>query len=139
MKRKFVLWICLVLLCACLTIPVLAAPSTYQPKPGSAERKAIMDALRKPISKTLKRKVIFQVHHLKVSNGWAWAIVTALKPDGSELGEDDMWGSAQGLLHKRNGKWQALVAGVATDVSVMENAKKKYPQAPRSIFKEDER
>ena len=138
MKRKFASLICLVLLCASLTIPVLAAPRTYEPKPGSAERKAIMDALRKPISKTLKRKVIFKVHHLKVSNGWAWAIVTALKPDGSELGEDDLWGSAQGLLRKRNGKWQALVAGMATDISVMEDAKKKYPQAPRSIFKDEE-
>jgi len=138
MNIKIAVAICLSSLCPSLLVtPVHAAPRTYQPKPSSTERKAILDALRKPISKDLKKKVIFKVYQLKVCNGWAWAMVTALRPDGSELGEDDFWGSAQGLLKKRGNRWQVLIAGIATDVSILEEAKKKYPQAPRSIFKED--
>lgn len=102
MNLKIVAAMCLVSLCVALSVrSVYAAPRTYQPKPGSAERKAILDALRKPISKDLKRKVIFKVHHLKVCNGWAWTMVTALKPDGSEPGHEEFWGSAGGLLRKR--------------------------------------
>lgn len=66
-------------------------------------------------------------------------MVTALKPDQSELGEEDFWGSAQGLLRKRGNRWQVLVSGIATDVAVLEEAQKKYPKAPQSIFKEDKR
>lgn len=134
MKIKLLVAICLFLICS--SLPIYAVPRTYEPKPGSAERKAILDALRKPISKDLKKKIIFKVHHLKVCNGWAWAMVTAVRPDGSELGEEDFRGSAQGLLRKSGKHWTVLMAGIATDVTILENAKKKYPQAPRSIFKE---
>lgn len=140
MNIKIVAAMCLISFCPALLVPpVHAAPRTYQPKPGSSERKAILDALRKPISKDLKKQIIFKVHHLKVCNGWAWAMVSALKPDGSALGEDDFWGSAQGLLRKKGNRWQVLVSGIATDVTVLEEAQKKYPSAPRSIFKEDRR
>jgi hypothetical protein len=138
MNLKIAAAICFTSFCPALLVPaVQAAPRTYQPKPGSAERKAILDALRKPISKDLKKKVIFKVYQLKVCNGWAWAMVTALRPDGSELGEEDFWGSAQGLLRKKGNRWHVLIAGIATDVSILEEAQKKYPKAPRSIFKED--
>ena len=67
--------------------PVQADPPTqsalHEPKPGSKERKAILDALHPLVAKKLRRKVIFQVSQLKVSGGWAFAVVTALKADGS--------------------------------------------------------
>lgn len=138
MKLKVIAALCLASFCPAIHAPtVVAAPRTYEPKPGSAERKAIMDALRKPISKQLKKKVIFQVHHLKVCNGWAWTMVTALRPDGTRLTQDDLWGEAQGLLRKEGKTWRVLVAGIATDTSIMDEARKKYPKAPRSIYEAD--
>jgi hypothetical protein len=140
MNIKIAAAICFISLCSSSSAPPInAAPRTYQPKPGSIERKAILDTLRKPISKDLKKKVIFKVYQLKICDGWAWAVVTALRPDGSALGEDDFWGSAQGLLRKRGNKWQVLVSGIATDVAALEETQKKYPNAPQSIFKEDKR
>jgi hypothetical protein len=38
----------------------------YTPDKGSAERKAITDALRVPVQKKLKQEVIFKVDHLQV-------------------------------------------------------------------------
>jgi hypothetical protein len=52
----------------------------HTPPMGSAERKAIMDSLRKDQG---DEKVVFKVHHLKVHAGWAWVDVTPLDEKGS--------------------------------------------------------
>lgn len=57
-----------------------AAP--HVPEKGSAERKAILDALRVPVEKQLKQPVIFKIDHLKVQNNWAF--LTG-RPQNSEV------------------------------------------------------
>ena len=52
--------------------PVQAESRAYTPKPGSNERKAILDAARDPIEDVLRKEVIFRVEHLKVKDGWAF-------------------------------------------------------------------
>src|SRR5687768_10687331 len=44
----------------------------YTPEKGSAERKAILDALRVPVEKELKQKVQFSIGHFNVSGTWAF-------------------------------------------------------------------
>ncbi len=61
------------------------AQNAHTPEPGSAERTAIMDALRVPAQKDLGRKVIFEVDRLRVAGDWAFARVTLTLPDGSEI------------------------------------------------------
>lgn len=50
----------------------VSAEAVSTPKPGSPERKAILDALRAPVAGVLKQEVIFRVNHLKVKDGWAF-------------------------------------------------------------------
>ena len=112
-----------------------SSSATYTPKPGSRERKAIMDALRKPVSKRVGRSVIFVVGHLKVKNGWAFLQGSARRPDGKELSENYLWGEMAALLRKKsNGTWVVLSWGFGTDTGPMEEAKRRFPNAPRSIF-----
>ena len=61
------------------------AQSAYTPKPGSAEREAIMDALRVPAKKDLGRTVIFKVDQLRVVGDWAFARVSPTLPNGEEI------------------------------------------------------
>lgn len=118
----------------------------HTPERGSAERKAIMDALRVPVEKKLKQPVIFNIDHLKVQNGWAFLLGKPQQPDGQPVDYhgtdfqdavdagafDD---SIIGLLHEVRGKWRVVqyVIG-ATDVPYVD-WDKKY-RAPRAIFEQ---
>jgi hypothetical protein len=59
----------------CVLLPSIAAAKTsqpYTPPPGSTERRAILDALRRPVSTVVKISVTFRTVDLKVSRGWAY-------------------------------------------------------------------
>jgi hypothetical protein len=115
------------------------------PQSGSAERKAILRALRVPVQKELKRQPLFKVDHLKVQEQWAFlrGVLQQLggKPmnykgtpyqEAIRLGVFDDWICA--LLHKQQGKWQVVTYVIgATDVAY-DGWDKQY-QAPASIFK----
>ena len=105
------------------------AQSAHTPEPGSAERAAIMDAIRKPAEKELKQTVIFNVDRLRVAGNWAYARVSPTRPDGGkldysktnfqkliDLGAFDPQGEAL-LFKESNGNWSVIewVFG-ATDV-----------------------
>ncbi len=118
-------------------------PST--PQPGTAERQAITNALRVPVQKQLKRKVIFKVDNLKVQDGWAFLQGVPQQSDGSPMqyrgtkyqeaidagAFDD---GIVALLQKRGGKWQVVdyVIG-ANDVPYLDWDQKYH--APSDIFK----
>jgi hypothetical protein len=119
--------------------------AAYVPKPGSAERKAIMDALRPPVERELHRAVIFKVDHLKLQNGWAFIRGVPKQPDGRPInykdtkyeaarreGMFDDWICA--LLRRKGTKWTVVefVIG-ATDVPY-EGWDREHG-APSSIFK----
>ena len=62
-----------------------AAQQAHTPPPGSAERRAIMDAIRPACERDVGEKVIFRVQHLRVIGGWALARVMPIRPDGAEI------------------------------------------------------
>jgi hypothetical protein len=117
----------------------------YTPEPQSAERKAIMDALRIPIQKQLNQKVIFKIDHLKVQNGWAFLTGKPRQPGGSPI---DYRGTPYqeaidagvfddgvcALLRLKDGRWRVVTFTLgATDVPWVE-WDKKY-KAPPALFK----
>ena len=117
---------CGTLLCASTAV------AQYTPEKGSAERKAITDALRVPVEKKLKQSVVFNIDHLKVQDDWAFMLGAPRKPGGGRLdysktsyakavalGMFDDGISA--LLHKVSGRWRVVryVIG-ATDVPYIE-------------------
>ena len=124
----------------------VAQSSASTPEKGSAERKAITDALRVPVEKRLKQKVVFKIDHLKVQDGWAFMLGAPRKTDGGQIDYsktkyaearrlgmfDD---NIMALLHQVKGEWQVVeyVIG-ATDVAYI-GWDEKY-QAPAAIFPE---
>lgn len=133
----------LVIICAAAA-GAAAAQEAHTPAPGSVERKAVADALRTPVERELRQKVIFKIDHLKASGDWAFLRGVPQRPGGGKVdysitpyqqriedGVFDDWICA--LLRKRAGKWQVVkyVIG-ATDV-VYEGWDEEY-KAPSAIF-----
>ena len=77
------------------------ADSAYTPARGSAERKAILDAMRAHRRRFDPRPVIFVVSSLRVQRGWAWLSVRPQSPDGRSRFEDE-----NALLRRRGGRWE---------------------------------
>ena len=117
------------------------ADQVHTPAKGSAERNAILDVLREEYKSGQSINVKFQVNHLKVHQGWAWATCTPLDESGKIIGEQ--WPS---LLHNEEGKWvikdlMAVAEALNDPVGPMEpsqkylnEVQKKYPGVPSDIF-----
>jgi hypothetical protein len=80
--------------CACFA----QTDTVHSPAAKSAERQAILDALRGG------ENVVYQVHFIKVHNGWAWVDVTPLDPATKEATAE----GGPNLLHLVNGKWTVM-------------------------------
>jgi hypothetical protein len=116
----------------CLLAATALQAKPYTPKPGSAERKAILDALRVPVQREAKQAIVFHDVTLRVERGWAWVVCIAYDKSGKKLPLGDL--ATNGLLRKVRGRWQVLHWGVAGDIGVACAAARQYPQAPRAIF-----
>ncbi len=66
--------------------PAAQAQAAYTPEKGSAERKAILDALRVPVERQLKQKVVFVADNFKVQGNWAFVGGTAAEPERRRAG-----------------------------------------------------
>lgn len=134
-KSRVVFWWCCALLFCAGSTPMLTSAAfakPHTPAPGSAERKAILDALRVPIQKRAKQKVVFYGVQLKVENGWAFVNCAAMDKTGKKYVLTELDTSA--LLRKINGRWRVLHWGQAGDIGVACDAYKKYPRSPRAIY-----
>lgn len=96
---------------------------------GDPVRKGILDAIRAEYS----RPVVFKVHDIKVSSGWAWTTVTATI-NGAESYEPGSY-----LTHNERGKWRVVgsVDG-AGEESIVEaqyvDLRRRFPEVPPGIF-----
>ena len=109
--------------------------AVHTPEMGSSERQAIMDALRG------NEDIKFQVHHLKVHNGWCWVDTTPLDKSGHATAE-----GGPNLLHFENGKWKVMdLSKVPEDPddplgvedsspTYVRNVMKTFPGVPKDIF-----
>lgn len=125
------------------------ADELHTPPKGSAERQALMDALRE-VYKTSRNSngrpnrgdIIFVVNYLKVHNGWAW---TYAEPQSSD--PNDSFGENSGfLLHLEEGRWKVMkTPSMVNDPNDPENLdypgpkdveriRKMYPSISRDIF-----
>lgn len=81
----------------------IQADSAHTPARGSAERRAIMDALRANRRRFDAQPVIFVVNYLRVQRGWAWTTVAPQSPDGRSRYEEE-----SALLRLRAGRWEVV-------------------------------
>ena len=107
---------------------VASAQSAYTPEKGSPERKAILDALRIPVERDLKRKVVFVADNFKVQGNFAFVSGTPRNsggedPDYARTKYADQVDSGAfdnnffALLKKTGGKWRVAAYAIGcTDV-----------------------
>lgn len=102
-----------------------AAPAAAQVT--GAERRAILDALRPPIERTLRGPVEFVVRRIGVRDGWALVIADPQRPgggaiEGSRYFSADDWEvmdglTVNGVLRFSGGRWRLVDHAVGpTDV-----------------------
>lgn len=111
-----------------------SSAALHTPKPGSAERAAIMDAMRPVIGRGYQKKIVFVVHGLYVQNGWAYFSGFAQDAHGKPVGPPEVGGNLSALLRRAKGKWQMKYFVYHGDV-VEPDFIKRYPQVPKAIFK----
>src|SRR4051794_38415350 len=128
----------------CLAASAAAAQGVYTPEKGSPERKAILDALRLPVEKRLKQKVIFATDNFNVSGNWAFIAGQPQAPDGgrpdySRTSYADAVSSGMfdsnifALLKKTAGAWRVVTFQIGcTDVCFLP-WQKQY-KAPKAVF-----
>ena len=110
--------------------------SVYTPERGSAERKAIVDALRVPVERDLKQKIVFVTDEFNVLAHWAFVSGQPQTPAGSEPDYSGTgYEEAQevgafdnnffALLKRTNGKWRVVTYAIGcTDVCYADWAKR---------------
>ncbi len=111
-------------------------PAT-EAKAGTPERKAIMDAMRVPVSAEVGQEVAF-TGTVRVSGTWA-RFNGHVDPANGKAKNEDVAAALEldffALLQKDGkGTWKVLHKGFAGDIGVMEEAKENYPKAPWVLF-----
>lgn len=115
----------------------------HTPHPGSAERKAILDALRHLVPEKDGRKALFVVRHMRVAGQWAWVETDPRSADGKERYEpvECLLQSGQG------GSWAVRecrpCCGECEDdpdcrdkSRYYRSLRSRFPAAPRDLFPE---
>jgi hypothetical protein len=110
----------------------------YSPARGSVERQQIMEAFRAPISRALRRTVVFNDVRLRVQNGWAFIWAVPRSPDGQQVLDLDnpdcvnCTDNVVGLLRWRGNQW--MVVNYELMPGELPYAWERQYPAPRGIF-----
>ena len=120
-----------------LSIGVLAQ-SVHTPSPGSAERKAILDAARPRVLTDLgySGPMLFKVDRLRVAGDWALLWAQAVTPSGAPIykGCDPVDEITLVLLRRVQGHWGLVRGGVACSGGVFWLSWPEETGAPAVIF-----
>ena len=130
-----------------------AQPDVHTPPSGSAERQAIMDAMRLDFysgdidaSHRNAKGVLFNVRFLKVHGDWALTWVTPVNAEGKEIAE-----SRWGLLSRKDNRWsdahyfdairpypseEAAQDALDMNASTIQKTWRAFPGVPKDIFPE---
>lgn len=121
-----------------------AAQAVYTPAKNSAERTAILNALRVPVEKQLKQKISFSIDHFKSNGEWAFLSGEPRTPGGArpnyrntplreavEAGVFD--NNFFALLRKTGGKWRVVTSAIGCTDVCYATWWKDY-RAPKAIF-----
>ncbi len=116
----------------------------YTPEKGSAERTAMLAALRTPVERELKQKIIFAAEHFKASGNWAFLSGKPQTPAGGEpdyrrtayksaIDAEAFGGGIYALFKKTAGKWRVVRYEIGCSDVCYADWWKRY-KAPKAIF-----
>ncbi|HMQ03558.1 MAG TPA: hypothetical protein PKD26_06555 [Pyrinomonadaceae bacterium] len=140
MTRK----ITLAILLAALTASTVSAQAIYTPPRGSEERKAILDALRIPVERDLKQKIVFNAENFRVMGSWAFIGGDPQTPSGGRpnyrgtryweaVRSDAFDNNFFALMRKTGSKWRVVTYAIGcTDVCYADWWRRH--RAPKAIF-----
>lgn len=120
------------------------AQAAYTPAKGSAERTAILNALRAPVERELKQKIQFSVENFKVQGNWAFLSGDPQNMSGgrpnykgtkyqSAIDADMFDNNFFALLKKTGGKWKIVTRAIGCTDVCYATWWKDY-KAPKAIF-----
>ena len=113
----------LILILALLPALSFAEEKPHTPKPGSKERKAILDTIRTPLEKKLKQPLLFRIDHLKVQNGWAFLMGKPRTKDDKPINYEGTKFAEEAkeadellvvLFHLKEKRWKIMAEGLFT-------------------------
>jgi hypothetical protein len=121
-----------------------AGQAVYVPEKGSPERKAILDALRVPVERELKQKIVFAADHFNVSGNWAFL---GGQPQNASGGQPNYRGTPYehakdegmfdnnffAILKKTSGKWKVVHYQIGCTDVCYADWWRRY-KAPKAIF-----
>ena len=121
-----------------------SAQSVRTPEKGSAERAAVLEALRAPVEKDLKQKIVFNVDHLRVAGTWAFVGGEPQSPSGGQPNyrgtkyqgarEADMFdNNIFALLRKTGAKWKVVTYAIGCTDVCYADWWRRY-KAPKAVF-----
>ena len=127
-----------------LSVPSVFAQRVYTPKKGSKQRKTILNAVRVPVQKELKQKIIFVVSDFNVSGSWAFV---AGEPRAKNGGKPNYRGTKYeanvkdglfddnffALLKKKGKRWSVVALEMGCTDVCYSNWWDSY-KAPKRIF-----
>lgn len=121
-----------------------AGQGLHTPEKGSPERKAILDALRIPVERDLKQKIVFNAEHFNVSGNWAFLGGDPQSASGgrpnyrgtryqSAIDADVFDNNFFAILKKASGKWKVVTYAIGCTDVCYADWWRRY-KAPKSIF-----
>jgi hypothetical protein len=129
----------LLLLALPLASAALAQRGVHTPAPGTAERREILDGMRREMRRTDPRPVIFVVRRLRVQGTWAWLEAEPRSPNQAERYEPEA-----ALLRRVRSRWSVVERmpafgereGTAeeSDCGYFGALRGRFPAAPRTIL-----
>ncbi len=123
---------------------MVSAQSAHTPEKGSPERKAILDALRVPVEKELKQRIVFVTDNFKVQGTWVFVSGTPQNPVGGRpdyrntvywdaFKSDAFDNNFFALLRKTGSRWRVVIKAIGcTDVCYADWWR--THKAPKAIF-----
>lgn len=116
----------------------------YTPEKGSSERKAILDALRVPVERDLKQRIVFVTDNFKVQGTWAFVGGNPQTPGGGDpdYRNTKYWEAVNAgafdnnifaLLKKAAGKWKVVIYAIGCTDVCYADWWRRY-RAPKAVF-----
>lgn len=123
---------------------VSVGQGVHTPEKGSAERTAILAALRVPVERELKQKIIFAAEHFNVLGSWAFLSGDPQNQSGGKpdyrrtvyqqaIDADMFGGGFFALLRKTNGRWRVIRHEIGCTDVCYADWWRRY-KAPKAIF-----
>lgn len=143
LARTFTAFVTAVVVSAFVSTGVRAA-DFITPERGSAERGAILDAVRVPVEKELGPRVVFVIHIMRMGEGWAFLSGRPQRPSGAPIDyrltpyAEDYAGGAfddgvAALMQWADGQWVVRALSIGHTDVVWDTWDQDFG-APRALF-----